>query len=170
MAYVMNFKDPDFLYSTVNIAIWSDTEQGLAITAGSLATFRPLFRLLGSHFGFNTTSESKAVGMRAPQWNGAPRSNDSHKKSLFSTLTSSLFSTEKGTVRGTVREQDDEYGMGDLQPMRLRDDLVDETVDEKSKKMFNTWDIRAAEISDEEECRAGTITMQHEIVQQSERL
>ncbi|OJD35828.1 uncharacterized protein BKCO1_15000110 [Diplodia corticola] len=51
MAYVKDFKDPDFLYATVDIAIWSDTEQGLAITAGSLATLRPLFRLVTSKFG-----------------------------------------------------------------------------------------------------------------------
>lgn len=51
MAYVKDFRNPDFLYATVDIAIWSDTEQGLAITAGSLATLRPLFRMLTSKLG-----------------------------------------------------------------------------------------------------------------------
>ena len=42
---ISNIKDtPD---ATVDIAIWSTTEQGLAITAGSLATLRPLFRIIG---------------------------------------------------------------------------------------------------------------------------
>lgn len=42
--------------ATVDIAIWSDTEQGLAITAGSLATLRPLFRAVTSKFGsYGTT-------------------------------------------------------------------------------------------------------------------
>ncbi|KAI6782743.1 uncharacterized protein J7T54_000886 [Emericellopsis cladophorae] len=52
--YVMKFKDPDFLWATVDIAIWSCTEQGLAITAGSLATLRPLVRNVGYCFGLST--------------------------------------------------------------------------------------------------------------------
>lgn len=73
MAYVKDFRNPDFLCklppraapppngpslltsnptdATVDIAIWSDTEQGLAITAGSLATLRPLFRMLTNKLG-----------------------------------------------------------------------------------------------------------------------
>ncbi|KAL4778091.1 hypothetical protein BJX76DRAFT_344165 [Aspergillus varians] len=42
--YVKTFRDPDFLYATVEIAIWSNIEAGLGITAGSLATLRPLLR------------------------------------------------------------------------------------------------------------------------------
>ncbi|KAJ5641362.1 hypothetical protein N7490_005362 [Penicillium lividum] len=42
----------DFLYTTVQIAIWSNLEIGLGITAGSLATLRPLVRQwLGSRVG-----------------------------------------------------------------------------------------------------------------------
>lgn len=57
-AYVKDFKNPDFLYATVDIAIWSTTEQGLAITAGSLATIRPLFRRIMSRLGFSTGNAS----------------------------------------------------------------------------------------------------------------
>ncbi|KAJ5126575.1 hypothetical protein N7448_007354 [Penicillium atrosanguineum] len=40
----------DFLYATVQIAYWSNLECGLGITAGCLATLRPLLRqLFGSH-------------------------------------------------------------------------------------------------------------------------
>ncbi|KAF2147590.1 uncharacterized protein K452DRAFT_217710, partial [Aplosporella prunicola CBS 121167] len=53
MAYVKDFKDPDFLWATVDIAIWSDTEQGLEITAGSLATLRPLFRVAAARLGYS---------------------------------------------------------------------------------------------------------------------
>ncbi|KAF7596904.1 hypothetical protein BBP40_011949 [Aspergillus hancockii] len=42
--FVHTFSDPDFLYATVEIAIWSNIEVGLGITAGSLATLRPLLR------------------------------------------------------------------------------------------------------------------------------
>ncbi|KAL7802365.1 hypothetical protein V8C44DRAFT_353411 [Trichoderma aethiopicum] len=53
-AYVKDFKNVDFLWATVDIAIWSTTEQGLAITAGSLATIRPLFRKIVSKLGWST--------------------------------------------------------------------------------------------------------------------
>ncbi|KAH7323216.1 hypothetical protein B0I35DRAFT_450331 [Stachybotrys elegans] len=58
--YVQKFKDPDFLWATLDIAIWSATEQGLAITAGSLATLRPLVRIISQRFGLsNGLSEIK---------------------------------------------------------------------------------------------------------------
>ncbi|KAJ5779219.1 hypothetical protein N7457_006939 [Penicillium paradoxum] len=44
--FVYTFGDPDFLYATVQIAIWSNVEAGLGITAGSLATLRPLLRVI----------------------------------------------------------------------------------------------------------------------------
>ncbi|KAK2039456.1 hypothetical protein LZ31DRAFT_84940 [Colletotrichum somersetense] len=59
MPYVLDFKNPDFLYATVDIAIWSTTEQGLAITAGSLATLRPLCRLVGYRLGFTSMGPSQ---------------------------------------------------------------------------------------------------------------
>ncbi|RHZ43187.1 putative integral membrane protein [Aspergillus thermomutatus] len=44
--YLPNYKDPDFLYATTGIAISSNIEAGLGITAGSLITLRPLMRWL----------------------------------------------------------------------------------------------------------------------------
>ncbi|OHE94191.1 hypothetical protein CORC01_10529 [Colletotrichum orchidophilum] len=52
--YLMSLKDPDFLWSTLDIAIWSSVEQGLAITAGSLATLRPLLRTVGYKLGMTS--------------------------------------------------------------------------------------------------------------------
>ncbi|KAF2855630.1 hypothetical protein T440DRAFT_159167 [Plenodomus tracheiphilus IPT5] len=167
MAFVMDFKNPDFLYATVDVAIWSDTEQGLAITAGSLATLRPLWRQVSTTLGFASSGTpfggSKPSGMRTPQWKGVP-SNDSRKKPGLFSLSSTLFRTEKGTVK----DNEEDYGMGDLAPIRLRDDLVNETQTEKSDKGFNTWRIQAGKVSDEE-VRHGTITMQRELHQQTER-
>ncbi|KAF5027370.1 hypothetical protein F66182_530 [Fusarium sp. NRRL 66182] len=57
-AFVKDFKNPDFLWATIDIAIWSTTEQGLAVTAGSLATLRPLLRLLGRRLGISTSGPS----------------------------------------------------------------------------------------------------------------
>ncbi|KAF5539229.1 integral membrane protein PTH11 [Fusarium phyllophilum] len=57
--FVKDFKNPDFLWATIDIAIWSTTEQGLAVTAGSLATLRPLLRLLGRKLGITTSGRSE---------------------------------------------------------------------------------------------------------------
>ncbi|KAK1967041.1 hypothetical protein LY78DRAFT_692322 [Colletotrichum sublineola] len=54
--FLMRLKDPDFLWATLDIAIWSSVEQGLAITAGSLATLRPLLKIIGYRLGFSTKS------------------------------------------------------------------------------------------------------------------
>ncbi|KAF2727389.1 hypothetical protein EJ04DRAFT_505762 [Polyplosphaeria fusca] len=63
--YLGNFRDPDFLYSTTDIAIWSTVEQGLAIIAGSLATLRPLFQIACRKLGLST------VPSRMPGGGGA---------------------------------------------------------------------------------------------------
>ncbi|EYE90282.1 putative integral membrane protein [Aspergillus ruber CBS 135680] len=42
--YIQHYADRQFLYKTINIAIWSNIEGGLGITAGSLTTLRPLIR------------------------------------------------------------------------------------------------------------------------------
>lgn len=44
--------------NTLDIAIWSTIEQGLAITAGSLATLRPLIKLLAFRLGLTTKPKS----------------------------------------------------------------------------------------------------------------
>lgn len=52
LAYVPTFLDPEFLYATVPIAIWSEIEMSLAITAGSLPTLRPLYRIAAEKFSW----------------------------------------------------------------------------------------------------------------------
>ncbi|KAH8726920.1 hypothetical protein GQ44DRAFT_770849 [Phaeosphaeriaceae sp. PMI808] len=54
LPFVGKFNSPDFLWATLDIAIWSTIEQGLAITAGSLATLRPLFFLAMHQLGIST--------------------------------------------------------------------------------------------------------------------
>lgn len=70
LPFVKHFNSPDFLWSTLDIAIWSSVEQGLAITAGSLATLRPLFFLAMHRLGLTTRGPSggrpSAYGMSAP--------------------------------------------------------------------------------------------------------
>ncbi|KAK7960880.1 hypothetical protein PG996_011522 [Apiospora saccharicola] len=49
--FVHTFEDPDFLWATLDIAIWSDVEQGLAICAGCLATLQPLIKRTAQSVG-----------------------------------------------------------------------------------------------------------------------
>ncbi|TGJ85454.1 hypothetical protein E0Z10_g3332 [Xylaria hypoxylon] len=63
--YIETFKDPDFLWATIDIAIWSACEQGLSITAASLATLRPLFRNMGKQFGMWTPRTSMPLSGEA---------------------------------------------------------------------------------------------------------
>ena len=46
--------DLHFIGATVDIAIWSDIEPGLAITAGSLACLRPLVHIVASKLGLSS--------------------------------------------------------------------------------------------------------------------
>ncbi|KAF2754468.1 hypothetical protein EJ05DRAFT_142333 [Pseudovirgaria hyperparasitica] len=54
MAYLQKFHDPDFFFATVDIAIWSTFEPGIAIAAASAATCRPLLKSLLLKLGFKS--------------------------------------------------------------------------------------------------------------------
>ncbi|KAE8135039.1 hypothetical protein BDV38DRAFT_273083 [Aspergillus pseudotamarii] len=43
--FLSSAKSPDFLHATTQISIWSNIEASLGITAGSLATVRPIIRM-----------------------------------------------------------------------------------------------------------------------------
>ncbi|KAH8897855.1 hypothetical protein GQ53DRAFT_837622 [Thozetella sp. PMI_491] len=72
LAYLMNFRNPDFLWATLDIAIWSTVEEGLAITAGSLAALRPLLKRLMVRFGWSRPSE---IHYNATGNSGVPGAN-----------------------------------------------------------------------------------------------
>ncbi|CAG7561832.1 unnamed protein product [Fusarium equiseti] len=52
--YLPLLRKPDFLWNTTDIAIWSTIEQGLAITASSMATLRPLLKQAAFHLGLTS--------------------------------------------------------------------------------------------------------------------
>jgi hypothetical protein len=111
-AFIKDFKNPDFLCmstnskaashnsfivtnktkigATVDIAIWSTAEGGLAITAGSLATLRPLLRLIGRKLGITTSGRSEL------------RDTDQH-------MGSGMFGASKATNTGN--KQGDLFGL-----------------------------------------------------------
>ncbi|KAK1908997.1 hypothetical protein P3342_011074 [Pyrenophora teres f. teres] len=65
LPFVHYFNSPDFLWSTLDIAIWSTVEQGLAITAGSLATLRPLFFIAMHKLGLYTPNRLPSISLRS---------------------------------------------------------------------------------------------------------
>ncbi|KAK8067229.1 integral membrane protein [Apiospora hydei] len=58
-AYLDKFTQPDFLFDTSDVAIWSAVEIGLSVTAGSLATLKPLFRLMYQKLSSRTACATK---------------------------------------------------------------------------------------------------------------
>ncbi|KAI9159102.1 hypothetical protein HJFPF1_07110 [Paramyrothecium foliicola] len=65
--YLPKLREPDFLWNTTDIAIWSTIEQGLAITAGSLATLRPLLKAIGLRLNLTSKPSNSGMGPYARQ-------------------------------------------------------------------------------------------------------
>ncbi|KAM0272113.1 hypothetical protein ACHAPA_002409 [Fusarium lateritium] len=148
-AFVKDFKNPDFLWATIDIAIWSTTEQGLAITAGSLATLRPLLRSLGRRLGISTSGRSEL------------RDTDQH-------MGSGGFRTAGGT-NGSANKQRDLFS---LATFAREDDLEGHGRDgqttyagehhydgrSSAEKGVSAWSVRRAADNDSEEELTGTGT------------
>lgn len=165
MAFVLDFRSPEFLRDTVDIAIWSDTEQGLAITAGSMATLRPLYRVITSRLGWtlsSTTPISDNKGSAPYARSGLNSGNARRKKSgPFSLIT---------MTRNDGTASEEEYNLEGCKPVKLRDDLVGDR-DSKgrpvSEKGFKSWRIQVGSGSEEELNNEG-ITRQTDVYMSSE--
>lgn len=60
----------DFLYATVGVAVWTTVEVGVGITAGCVATLRPLVSLTLNHFGVRSSNPaSRTSGFPLPRRN-----------------------------------------------------------------------------------------------------
>ncbi|OJJ63055.1 hypothetical protein ASPSYDRAFT_144837 [Aspergillus sydowii CBS 593.65] len=93
--YIMTIHDHDFLSpNNLKIAIWSSIEIGLSITAGSLATLRPLFRTFSSRS--STRYNPFANGPSSPSNFKKPRKSRFNARNLteepltFATVDSGL--------------------------------------------------------------------------------
>lgn len=111
MAYLENFHSNDFLYSTTDIAIWSQIEMGLAITAGSLATLKPLMKMTMRKLGFTGTGDSG----HTPSSAGIKTFGQGSGKSSFSRKTTphSLFSMTTFTRMDEEAEEEETIVMSD---------------------------------------------------------
>lgn len=101
------------------MAIWSSVEQGLAITAGSLATLRPLFALVMHQLGLSTRPTQQRpsnYGLQTPP------------------ASQVLNSRRKGSKNGL-----DMYGLSHVQETRISDDsLAKESSLPKSPNWLNS--------------------------------
>lgn len=72
-------KQKDFLYATTDVAIWSCSETGLAITAACSATLRPLLRSWPSMPGFDksggATTSAASHGYKRAKGAASPGSS-----------------------------------------------------------------------------------------------
>ncbi|KAG6007363.1 hypothetical protein E4U21_006067 [Claviceps maximensis] len=92
--YLPKFVDPDFLWATTDIAIWSTVEMGLAIATASLATLRPLFKHL--RWKMNLTTR----GTRMTDTSGTNKLHQSRSRSRSRAVTTGRgksFSRENGS-------------------------------------------------------------------------
>ncbi|KAK3940935.1 hypothetical protein QBC46DRAFT_113282 [Diplogelasinospora grovesii] len=133
-AYLQNFRDPDFLYATLDIAIWSTIEQGLAITAASLATLRPLLRAIGYKLGWSSRPSQHMPGYgisshlsgRAKSNLGSQAGNDAFGLSTLSNQEKRHNATAYGTHKDAFRT--DNESEEELRPEPLNETLDPNTV------------------------------------------
>lgn len=167
MGYLMKFKSPDFLWDTLDVAIWSDIEQGLAITAGSLATLRPLYRDITKRLlGWTDAATFPTDRKDSRGWYRTPSSDNHPKRSgPFSLMTITRVGDEETRRSG---ESDEELAarMGKPSPIKLRNDLVDAN---EQNKGFNSWRIQVGGRSDEDLTAAHGITRQTDVFLESSR-
>jgi hypothetical protein len=92
----------DFLFATIDLAIWSSVEVGIAIVAASIATYRPLFRSFFStgstaNRTYGTVNEVHRYSDSVPYGHGAPHNlglqdmKREHKTANSQTSTSEIF-------------------------------------------------------------------------------
>ncbi|KAH8711842.1 hypothetical protein GQ44DRAFT_626427 [Phaeosphaeriaceae sp. PMI808] len=65
MPYIKYFKSADFLYSTVDISLWSTVEVGVSVVAANFATLRPLVRDIASRLR-SLSSRSRSQFVKEP--------------------------------------------------------------------------------------------------------
>jgi hypothetical protein len=164
MGYLMKFKSPDFLWDTFDVAIWSDIEQGLAITAGSLATLRPLYRDVTRRLGW-TDAQTFPTGDHKSShgWYRTPSSELQKKSGPFSLVSITRVGGEGSPPRSRSSDEVAASVPGPS-PIKLRDDLLEESEESKG---FNSWRIQVGNRCDEESTVARGITRQTDVFLES---
>ena len=164
MGYLLKFKSPDFLWDTLDVAIWSDIEQGLAITAGSLATLRPLYRQLTNFLGWSegasqTFPTGDHKGTRG--WYRTPSDDNGKKSGPFSLVSISRVGNDNDDSRKSGSSGEDLADrVGRPERIKLRNDLVESHEQDAG---FNSWRIQVGDRGEEEVTVARGITRQTDV-------
>lgn len=156
-AYFSRLRDPDFLYATVDVAIWSTVEQGLAISAGSLATLRPLLKQVGYKLGVTTRPSGAGYGkMGTPGYAGSrtgPASRRRGSQSAVDALNldtfSSTFSTkcEAGIKQHSGREPPLPGGISMGRTYEISSEYMDPAEKKSENKTDNKTDNKSKRLS-----------------------
>ncbi|KAH7113077.1 hypothetical protein EDB81DRAFT_670483, partial [Dactylonectria macrodidyma] len=78
ICYCHRANNPDFLYETITIVIWSTVEQGLAVAAGCFATLGQIYRKIASKITFQGAQRSQLGSEDAMGGNLGGRGQDSN--------------------------------------------------------------------------------------------
>lgn len=99
----------DFLYSTMDVAIWSTVETGIGITASAAATLRPIFQT------YFSSSHSGSSGTNPSAFNRLPKSDGPAKGYFHSEGTDFAMSSNVGKSDAvtTVIEGNSDVERGD---------------------------------------------------------
>jgi hypothetical protein len=117
---------PDFLYATTDVAIWSTVEPGIGITAGSIATLRPLIRDWLWRVGLASTPRNGRSRTYYPSDSGQKRARRRGYRRSIS--PSDLVPTELRSTRST-----EIYGAQPIyQDMVIRSSTASTPLPEKS--------------------------------------
>ncbi|CAJ2512379.1 Uu.00g053940.m01.CDS01 [Anthostomella pinea] len=107
--YMSTFRSPDYLWATADIAVWSTVEQGLAISAASLATLRPLIKLIGYKLGITTRPTGPSDGYKGPSAHlGSLSGPISRRRGSQSAANALILNTLNKSV---FRDAKDEYDL-----------------------------------------------------------
>ncbi len=134
----------DFLYATVGVAIWSTCETGIAITAASVATLRPLFREFYSRsnlFGGSTSARKYATNpwpKSGLPGSGYIRSPGNDEIELRNDVSKSIGVTTIIGARGDL-----ERGLGEKSGMQSSDGMG------KLNKNQGGWNTSESRLNDE---------------------
>jgi hypothetical protein len=90
----------DFLYATIEVAIWSSCELGLGMTAANCATLRPLFRRLLPSLGFQSSGGRTSNPASNVQYLPTTDAKNNHNRRRRG-ITTRLLRTRR-TIRGVI--------------------------------------------------------------------
>jgi len=103
--YISTFNNQaDFLYATVDVAIWSTVEPGIGIVAGCVATLRPLLQLIlhkagmRSTAGVNNATSSLPLSTKVSRKNGTAASVDSDSDDFLPIQANTTVTTVTGNA------------------------------------------------------------------------